>query len=611
MSRRTRRTHRRLHRRDVRGEPLTLLVDDRYPGETRKALVGTIYRYRSELAPLVLGAATGLAAAFLHARLPGWAPVVSLLALAGSGPLWWITRLTPGLRRIERAYAAIVTGAAGLWLAAATALGPGTAPLPALLTIGTLAAAMPWWWHRRRRARVRVERTLDAWPDIAEAVGLNGSRVMSAVVDLWGWRARISLRRGQTAADVIAKVPALESGLGIRPGAVRVEPESARADHCLIRVLDADPHARAIAWSASTSDTESSTVTAPIMLGLFEDACPVAVTLAHRHALVGGVAGAGKSGVLNAILASLTGCPDGVLWGVDLKGGMELGPWAPCLDRLATTPAQAADLLADAVAILDARAVGLADAGQRLWQPSPAEPALVIIIDEYAELSDDAPTAVNHADSIARRGRAVAVTLLVATQRPTQKAMGSGAVRSQMDVRVCLRVRERRDVDLVLGQGMLAAGWHAHTLDAPGKFLISTPEHTTPRRARAYLLTDTDVTTLATRHAPTRPTLDDASRAAAGSTPAPSADDQQPTVPRPKHSSETLSKPGPADGEDPEAALLSALGQAPPGGASVRDLMTATGMRRTWVYDRLQDHATHGRAVQVSRGRWRASRPQP
>ncbi len=274
-----------MHRRDVRGEPLTLLVDGRYPGETRKALARAIYRYRSELAPLVLGATTGLAAAFLHAWFPGWAPAVALLALAGSAALWWVQWLTPGLRRTERAYAAAVTGVAGLWLAAATAFGPGTAPLPALLTVGTLAAAMPWWWHRRRRARVRVERTLDAWPDIADAVGLTGSRVMSAVVDLWGWHARISLRRGQTATDVIAKAPALESGLGTRPGAVRVEPDP--ADHCLIRVLDADPPARAIAWPASTSDTEPPTVTAPIPLGLFEDASPVAVTLAHRHALVG------------------------------------------------------------------------------------------------------------------------------------------------------------------------------------------------------------------------------------------------------------------------------------------------------------------------------------
>jgi DNA segregation ATPase FtsK/SpoIIIE, S-DNA-T family len=31
------------------------------------------------------------------------------------------------------------------------------------------------------------------------------------------------------------------------------------------------------------------------------------------------VAGAGKSGVLNIILATLTTCPDVVLWGIDLK----------------------------------------------------------------------------------------------------------------------------------------------------------------------------------------------------------------------------------------------------------------------------------------------------
>ena len=59
--------------------------------------------------------------------------------------------------------------------------------------------------------------------------------------------------------------------------------------------------------------------------------------------------------------------------------------------------------------------------------------------------------------SIARRGRAVAVNLVAATQRPTQKAMGQGG-QSQMDVRICFRVRERKDVDLILGQGMLAAG---------------------------------------------------------------------------------------------------------------------------------------------------------
>ncbi|MGH3249924.1 MAG: hypothetical protein ACRDOI_27515 [Trebonia sp.] len=59
--------------------------------------------------------------------------------------------------------------------------------------------------------------------------------------------------------------------------------------------------------------------------------------------------------------------------------------------------------------------------------------------------------------------------------------------------RTCFRVRERRDVDLVLGQGILAVGWAAHTLSGPGKFLVSHPEHPAPKRARAYLVTDDDV----------------------------------------------------------------------------------------------------------------------
>jgi len=35
-------------------------------------------------------------------------------------------------------------------------------------------------------------------------------------------------------------------------------------------------------------------------------------------------------------------------------------------------------------------------------------------------------------------------------------------------------------VDLILGQGMLKAGWHANKLNAPGKFLLWSPEHDTP-----------------------------------------------------------------------------------------------------------------------------------
>lgn len=299
------------------------------------------------------------------------------------------------------------------------------------------------------RARVRVERKLEAWPDIARAVGLAGSQVMSAVVDVWGWRARIRLARGQTITDVTAKIPAIESGLGTFRGAVRVYPTpDDLANRCELRVLDTDPHADAVPWPGPSV----ASITEPIDLGPFEDASPCRVLFVRRHAMVGGATGSGKSGGLNVVMGNLVACTDVVIWAIDLKNGMELKPWASCLDRLATTPEQATGLLADAVAILHARAGLLAATGRRVWEPSPDMPALAIIIDEYAELADDAPDAVKHADSIARLGRAVAVTMIAATQRPTQKVMGQGAVRSQMDIRICFRVRERRDVDLVFGQ---------------------------------------------------------------------------------------------------------------------------------------------------------------
>ena len=221
------------------------------------------------------------------------------------------------------------------------------------------------------------------------------------------------------------------------------------------------------------------------------------------------------------MLASLAACRDVVIWAIDLRPGAELRPWAPCPGRLATTPAEAAALPADAVTIVFARAQHLAGHGKREWQPSPARPALVIIINEYAELAGDAPDAMSDTGTIARPGRAPAVTLVAATQRPTQKVMGQGAVRSQMNIRISFRAGEQRDVDLILGQGKLKASWHARKLSAPGTFLISSPEHDTPRRARAYLVTDDDVTATVARYAATRPPLDRVSRlaVAAGSPP--------------------------------------------------------------------------------------------
>ncbi|MBO3750310.1 cell division protein FtsK [Streptosporangiaceae bacterium NEAU-GS5] len=592
-----RRNARRMRRWGV--EPMMMIDDD--TAFAPIAFVGIsrwLWRYRSELAPFAVMLLTETTAVALHIIHPEWAAWLVIIATTTAALIAMFGQMIH-LRLSERLYAATLTTAAGDWIAAATAYSPGKPPLPALLVVGGLVLSVPWWAHRRRRARVRVERTLAAWPDISDAVGLAGSRIQSALVDLWGYRARVALARGQTVEDAIHMIPALESGLGTRRGAVRIQPIPEKANRLELRVIETDPHADAISWLGPSITS----ITQPIELGVFEDGSPVRVSLLRRHALVGGVAGSGKSGGVNVTMGNLSACPDVIVWGVDLKRGMELLPWASCLDRVATTPSEAAALLRDAVAILDGRAEMLAMNGLRVWEPTPDAPALILLIDEYAELVEEAPHAIGFADSIARRGRAPAVTLIAATQRPSQKAMGNSAVRSQMDVRISFRVRERRDVDLILGQGMHRAGWHADRLDAPGKFLISAPEHDIARRARAYLLDDVTVQQTAARHADRRPALDAVSAGAlreASSLPH-SAMDAPPRLweTTGRHAREAVHS-------DAEEALWAALRDAPEDGVSLADLIEATGMRRTWIYQRLRQLADAGLVEQVQRGWWRA-----
>jgi hypothetical protein len=158
--------------------------------------------------------------------------------------------------------------------------------------------------------------------------------------------------------------------------------------------------------------------------------------------------------------------------------------------------------------------------------------------------------------------------------------------------------------DLVLGQGMLRAGWDAHTLNAPGKFLVSAPGHDKPKRARAYLLTDEVVAATAAHYAANRPRLDDVSRRAIDSAsrhPAPSGDSRQ---------AHANSRPTADTPETTDDALWLALCAAPEEGTDVGELMRITGWKRTKLYRHLREHAEAGRAVRVSGGRWRARRAE-
>ncbi|SNQ47029.1 conserved membrane hypothetical protein [Frankia canadensis] len=530
------------------------------------AAAGIFWTYRSELAPVYTMISLTFSASVAH-RMWGTGAiiVVALFCLVGGS-----VAARRYDRRNERGYARVVLFLACGWWAAGAITGPGHPPLPTILMLGGACAAIPWWAHRRRRSRVRVERTIRAWPVLAEDAGLAGSRVMSAVVDAFGYTARVALRRGMSARTAIGRSDEIASMLGVRPNSVRVTADPDREDHVIVRVTETDPLARVAQWPGHGDITP--TITEPVPLGVAEDGTVVAVSLLRRHALIGGVVGSGKSGLVNAILASLVPAADVDVWGIDLKGGMELGPWKKALGKLATTPEEAVLLLADARDELTARARELAARGERTWHPTRTRQALVILIDEFAELPGEALDIV---DSIARLGRAVAVTLVIATQRPTQEVMGNGATRSQMDVRVALRVRERADTDLILGAGAYRSGWRTDGFSLPGAFLLLDPEHNTPIPSRAYLISDETVASIAGKFV--------------APIPLPPASDKQ----------------HPEQSEDPQEALWAALVDAGPDGVAVPDLVTATGRSRRWVYYALHQLQDAGR-VATTDGRWRA-----
>jgi S-DNA-T family DNA segregation ATPase FtsK/SpoIIIE len=451
--------------------------------QLRSPLPRLAWRYRSELAPLYAAFGLLVAGVVLHAWWPGWWQIIAAVAVAAGLIVGDLGHRLGLDRPIERGYAAVMTAAAGFWLAAAARLGPLRRSLLVLLLAGMVAGGVPWWTHRRRRAKVRVVRAMTTWAEDAAAADLDGARLQA--VDVAGdgqqWTARLLLPKGKTLADALARVSKLESALGLRPRAIRVEEDPTLARRVILRVVTRDPHTRSLPMPELVGRP---TITRPVLVGVYETGEPLRVNLLRKHALFGGATGSGKSTLLNAFLATLAPAPDVLLWGVDFAGGTALIPWQQCFGRIATTPTEARALLEDACRVLDARNRLLVHRGRDAWQPIPQAPAVVIPIDELAELVEQLPDAATYLDSIARLGRKTAVTLLVATQRPTQEALRGGALRAQLTVRVCLRVTEPADGELILGRGKAKQGYRPDLLDAPGKLLAWDPPRPHPAGPR-------------------------------------------------------------------------------------------------------------------------------
>ncbi|MGO4143753.1 FtsK/SpoIIIE domain-containing protein [Paenarthrobacter sp. YAF11_1] len=202
------------------------------------------------------------------------------------------------------------------------------------------------------------------------------------------------------------------------------------------------------------------------------------------HLLVAGTTGSGKSELLRTLVASvaLTYSPEHTTFlFIDFKGGSGLRPLAGlphCVGLLTDLGGHHLDrALASLRGEIRYReelfaAADVADLNQyRLAASStyPAVPHLVLVIDEFRMLIDEAPEALRELMRIATIGRSLGIHLVMATQRP-QGAL-TADIRANVASSIALRVQsEAESVDII--NSKVAASIRA---DTPGRAYLVRP----------------------------------------------------------------------------------------------------------------------------------------
>ncbi|MEM9563088.1 MAG: FtsK/SpoIIIE domain-containing protein [Actinomycetota bacterium] len=234
-----------------------------------------------------------------------------------------------------------------------------------------------------------------------------------------------------------------------------------------------------------------------------------------QHILIGGETGGGKSGVVNAILWVLAAMPGVAICGIDLKL-VELWPWRDRLTSLASTPEEADRLLVQLRNLIRQRMLIMRSLGVKRW-PIDIGPWVVVLVDELAELHAlDADTLAAAVDgdsrarkdaiadgksgqqvrvgllgALARLSRACGVTIVTATQYPSAEVIDQ-QIRTQMTIRIMMRVASAEQVNVILGRGYAqrVAVRDIPPTERGGLYLLGTPDALLPVRGRAHWTSD-------------------------------------------------------------------------------------------------------------------------
>ena len=297
---------------------------------------------------------------------------------------------------------------------------------------------------------------LVTWPSVARSLGLDGASFAGAVKTPLGVKVTLHLRPPVSATTIATAHERIAAAYGV--ARVRVEADPRASDVVWVS-LDYALALGSVIYPWVSSPTHPPLAPSrPIPLGIDDNGDNVAIGLLGQGALLGGIPGAGKSNAIRVLLAGLAPSQNVALWGIDPKRA-ELVLWRSRFSRLVLghDEVEAASLLEDLLAIIHQRALFLATTGEATLAPSARHPAIVLVVDEWAEVAATGSTKDRQRiDGLLRRvcslGRAVGVSAILATQRPTSDTVDV-TTRSLLAHRLALRVGDRYQADAILGVG--------------------------------------------------------------------------------------------------------------------------------------------------------------
>ncbi|MEU0705385.1 FtsK/SpoIIIE domain-containing protein [Streptomyces bacillaris] len=456
----------------------------------------------------------------LSAGLASAALAVGGAALTGIA--WKTTPAGTKFGRFRRAQVSASVAAGMGWLTCATAAGPfGSPVLDAWLIGGGLFAAS---WNVRQIVRngasgdTETEETGGGMAALAAAIGWEKVTVKDPKGTGKGTvKASIEVAPSTTVDEVQSTTGKAAAALRLPPSGVVItkDPEDASKGTISLRVADllkdGVPFAPPVAMGLLPTED--------IPLGLYADGevwaiNPFAAAIL-QHVLVMGTTGAGKSEFLRSLVVHLATRRKMTIFLVDLaKGRQTVGHIADGIDWLIQDAKEAKRMLRALPAAIKARGDVLASEGLDQWDPSSSLNAMLVWVEEAADLAD-----FNELDEIARKARSVGIWLGISLQRATWTNVSTD-VRANLQAAACFGVDDAGDAGFCLPDRVTAAGavpdWGS---DRPGYGYatgMGIPQERWTTEVRSGLTDREELAALVAAGAPYRDPLDEPTATALG-----------------------------------------------------------------------------------------------